>query len=54
MENFLFWDTAQCRPLKIKSSFGGSFACYLLHARFLHELFLDPEDEDNMFLGNFG
>jgi hypothetical protein len=29
---------------------GYDFACYLLHAGILHDLFLDPEDGGDMFL----
>jgi hypothetical protein len=38
-------DLTSCSPLKVKS-----FAWYLLHGGFLLGIFLDPEDDGDMFL----
>jgi hypothetical protein len=38
--------------LGLKNKPSKSSACYLLHTGFLHGMFFNPEDGDNMFLEN--
>jgi hypothetical protein len=50
MESSIFWDKTLCSLLKVKQHFGS--ALYLLHAGFLLQLFVSPENRGDMFLRN--
>jgi hypothetical protein len=62
VKSTIFWDITPCSPLKVNRRFGGTYRLHLesqiallatcFHDSLLLGLFLDPEEEGDMFLRN--